>query len=319
MPFDPISYLEALKSRKLSNLIVDTDKDWRGRLIKNLGDPVDPNDVVRKIYVDLIVSTFNITYYLLDTQDADVSDYKEVSITPVDTGVNYTEVSSNTTGEVYVDGWISPTGATPSTIVAGTYILTVQAEKVSGNIDVRLFFRLYERQSNGTEVLIAESNRTNLFKEKAILTCSMILESDYTLQPDSRLVLKVYVEYASGGSNTTVRVYYKGDTASRFTMPSTKDVLDALYFSPKVVTVTSNYNANYGDIVLVDASGGAVTVTLPPPKANAIINVKKIDSSSNAVTIDGNGANIDGQSSIQITTQYESYTLVSDGSNWWII
>jgi len=229
MPLDVISYLEALKSRKLSSLIIDTDKDWGGKLIKNLGDPIDPNDVVRKIYVDLIVATFNITYYLLNTQDTDVPDYKEVSLTPADTGVNYTEVSSNTAGEVYVDGWISPTGATPSTIVAGTYILTVQAEKVSGNIDVRLFFRLYERRSDGTEVLIGESNRTNLFREKAILTCSMILVSDYTLQSGSRLVLKVYVEYASGGSNTTVRVYYKGDTASRFAMPSTKEVLDTLY------------------------------------------------------------------------------------------
>ena len=95
--------------------------------------------------------------------------------------------------------------------------------------------------------------------------------------------------------------------------------LDIYGILNNVVKVTSNYTANYGDIVLVDASGGAVTITLPSPKAGAFINVKKIDSSSNAVTIDGGGANIDGQASIQITTQYESYTLVSDGSNWWII
>ena len=95
--------------------------------------------------------------------------------------------------------------------------------------------------------------------------------------------------------------------------------IDGVRYGINVVEVTANYTANYNDIVLVDASGGVVTVTLPPPKANAVINVKKIDSSSNAVTIDGGGANIDGQTSIQITTQYESYTLVSDGSNWWII
>jgi hypothetical protein len=90
-------------------------------------------------------------------------------------------------------------------------------------------------------------------------------------------------------------------------------------YTIRVVTVTSNYTASNGDVVLADASAGAITVTLPTPTAGAVINVKKIDSSANAVTIDGAGATIDGQASIQITTQYESYTLVSDGSNWYII
>jgi hypothetical protein len=236
MPFDAIAYALARKATKLptlKGLVIDTDKDWRGFRIRNVGEPIDPNDVPSKIYVDLAAATFNVTYYLLDTQDPDVPDYKQVSLTPVDTTTLYSEVSSATAGEVYLDGWISPPDATPTNLVAGTYVLTVQAEKVSGNIDVRLFFRLYERLSDGTEVLIGESNRTNLFTEKATLTCSMILESDYTLQAGSRLVLKVYVEYASSGSTTTVRVYYRGDTASRFTMPTTKEVLDKLY-APKL-------------------------------------------------------------------------------------
>jgi len=39
---------------KLSELIIDVDKDWGGHIIKNLGDPVDPYDSARKTEVDAV-------------------------------------------------------------------------------------------------------------------------------------------------------------------------------------------------------------------------------------------------------------------------
>jgi len=86
-----------------------------------------------------------------------------------------------------------------------------------------------------------------------------------------------------------------------------------------VTTQTADYTASNGDVVLADASGGAITITLPSPSANAWVEVKKTDSSANAVTVDGGGNNIDGSASFDITTQYESYTMVSDGSSWFIV
>jgi len=87
-----------------------------------------------------------------------------------------------------------------------------------------------------------------------------------------------------------------------------------------IVTKTSDYTASSGDCVLVDASSGAITITLPSPSSNAIVNVKKIDSSTNAVTVEPNGSEtIDGSNSKTIDTQYESYTFISDGTNWYII
>ena len=315
--FDPISYLQALKSRKLSNLIIDADKDWGGHIIKNLGEPIDPHDAARKIYVDVATTGLGINYYLLDEADSEVPAYKKLSISPPELSETYVDVSQNSAGDYEIASWIAP--ADGISLKLGVYTLHFQAEKISGNIDVRLFFRLYERDSGGSETLIAESYLSDLIGDRRNVIVGLILAHDYEMAEGSRLVLKVFARYLSGGSSTTVRLYYQGAVRSRLAVPIAKEILDALYFSPRVVTVTSNYIANYGDIVLVDASGGAVTVTLPSPKANAIINVKKIDSSSNVITIDGNGANIDGQASIQITTQYESYTLVSDGSNWWII
>ena len=90
--------------------------------------------------------------------------------------------------------------------------------------------------------------------------------------------------------------------------------------SHNVVTKTSNYTASNGDCVLADASSEAITITLPSPSNNAIVNVKKIDSSANVVTVEPNGSEtIDGSSSKTIDTQYESYTFISDGTNWYII
>lgn len=86
-----------------------------------------------------------------------------------------------------------------------------------------------------------------------------------------------------------------------------------------VTTQTADYTASDGDVVLADASGGAITITLPSPASNAWVEVKKIDSSANAVTIDGGGNNIDGNASFDITTQYEAYTFVSDGNEWFIV
>lgn len=41
---------------RLSNLKIDTDKDWAGREIKNLGNPTTPSSAVRKdIVVKLIM------------------------------------------------------------------------------------------------------------------------------------------------------------------------------------------------------------------------------------------------------------------------
>jgi len=86
-----------------------------------------------------------------------------------------------------------------------------------------------------------------------------------------------------------------------------------------VTSQSADYTASDGDVVLADASGGAITITLPSPSANAWVEVKKTDSSTNAVTVDGGGNNIDGAASFDITTQYESYTMVSDGSSWFIV
>ena len=62
-----------------------------------------------------------------------------------------------------------------------------------------------------------------------------------------------------------------------------------------------------------------MTVTLPTPSAGARVRVKKIDASTNTVTVSPSGTEtIDGASSHTISQQYETYEYVSDGTNWYV-
>jgi hypothetical protein len=92
--------------------------------------------------------------------------------------------------------------------------------------------------------------------------------------------------------------------------------------SDPVKVVTSDYSASWTDhVILVDASGGPVTVTLPNPlviKKDLII--KKIDSSANAVTVAPYGSEtIDGASLVILTDQNSFIHVISNGMNWYVI
>jgi len=75
-------------------------------------------------------------------------------------------------------------------------------------------------------------------------------------------------------------------------------------------------------VILCDATTAAFTVTLPTAVGNSgkLFFVKKTDAGGNAVTIDGNGAEtIDGAATKALAAQYDSVTIVSDGTNWMIL
>jgi hypothetical protein len=81
------------------------------------------------------------------------------------------------------------------------------------------------------------------------------------------------------------------------------------------------YVAQNNDIIIADVSAGSKTYDLPVAGSsnNFRIDVKKTDASANTITIDGNGALIDGGATAVLTLQYEAITLVCDGGSWWIL
>lgn len=99
----------------------------------------------------------------------------------------------------------------------------------------------------------------------------------------------------------------------------TGDANAATIYSPTTTTTITELSGEV--VVLADATSGSLTVNLPTAVSNtAKITVKKIDSSANTVVIDGNSTQtIDGSLTKTIEFQYTSVTLISNGSNWFII
>lgn len=88
-----------------------------------------------------------------------------------------------------------------------------------------------------------------------------------------------------------------------------------------VTSKTANYTATTSDsVILVDGTGGAFTITLYTATGNTgkqIVITRTDETFANQITVDGNGSEtIRGALTYKLCSQYESITLVSDGTNW---
>lgn len=89
-------------------------------------------------------------------------------------------------------------------------------------------------------------------------------------------------------------------------------------------TKTANYTATTGTIDPVDATAGAVTVTLPSATLVTIgqtVIIKKVDSSVNPVTVQRAGSDTINTSAtaVTLTLQNQSVVLVSTGGGAWLV
>ena len=97
---------------------------------------------------------------------------------------------------------------------------------------------------------------------------------------------------------------------------------DGAYETLKTVSKTANYTIVDETFLKGDATSASITLTLPAAAdlGDTPIHIKKIDSTANTVTIDANGTEtIDGDLTVVITDQYTTITVVSDGTDWWIL
>jgi hypothetical protein len=82
---------------------------------------------------------------------------------------------------------------------------------------------------------------------------------------------------------------------------------------------TANVTASAGDRILANTSGGAFTVTLPAtPTTGDEVWFADIGSNwnTNNLTVDGNGANVDGAATFTADTNEGSFITIFDGTNW---
>lgn len=92
-----------------------------------------------------------------------------------------------------------------------------------------------------------------------------------------------------------------------------------------VVTSTTNYLATAAnDVILMNVTSGGLAVTLPDASISEgeLIQVKKIDGTTNDVTVQTAGGNIDGSATATLSGSggaRPGASFISDGSNWYIL
>lgn len=85
---------------------------------------------------------------------------------------------------------------------------------------------------------------------------------------------------------------------------------------------TANYTAAKENIITVDATSGAITITLPAAASSTdrIYTILKTDGSANAVTVDGDGSEtINGATTYNLASQYNKVTVYCNGTAWFVI
>lgn len=133
--------------------------------------------------------------------------------------------------------------------------------------------------------------------------------ADTATPPSTGSPVNGSILYSSGGG-----LYIKQSNSQQFQI--TPNILPT-------VTTSSNYPMGVSDVVVLVNTGSPVTVTLPVPASGRRVVVK--DSTGNAatnnITVARNGSeNIEGLGSNKlIAANWGSLTLISDGTNWFII
>jgi len=186
-------------------------------------------EFVNKGYVDWAVTAIGVTYYMTDDTDSDTG-YKVCSLTPSAGGETYTEVSSIIDDQL-LGTWISDVGEAPSKLLRGIYDWLLFAEKTAGTKTLRLYWKLYERKSDDSEVLVAtsaESNELDLDVKTSYIV-PLVLDSDYNPDDGSRIVGKVYAAVSGSGNAPTVKIYYQGTSGSRWEIPANTEVLSDIF------------------------------------------------------------------------------------------
>ena len=142
-----------------------------------------------------------------------------------------------------------------------------------------------------------------------------------TLNSDGRLDQDVYIDQSM---KFVLATSAAGDppSSSEWTVDNALS-LEQLWTT---VSKTSNYTVLETDrdkVIRADATSGALTVTLVAAATAGdgfMLTVKKVDSSANAIIIDGSGSEtIDGATTVSLSNQYEVAMLVCNGTSWHVI
>jgi hypothetical protein len=208
---------------------------------------------------------------------------------------------------------------------------------VQGNLEV--FGTIYGNINGSMSGVLSEGNGIADFSYDGSASAQVAVNKDATLAFTAG-VLGIDLSHAN--TWTGDQTFTKATVTSTFTLSGLSGAADVTVLTingsgvvhtqaisnlssfGNIVTKTGNYTATSTDgTIVVDASGGNVTVTLPAASSTTLglkLSIKKIDTSGNNVIIDGDGSEtIDGQTTMTWNVPWQGYVVQCDGTGWYVV
>jgi hypothetical protein len=252
--------------------------------------------------------------------------------------------------KAYVDTTVGTRVDGRFTINVGKNNSGQQVGLISGDVDERVGIGSYADSGSTKPTLNA---KLEVESHEDLITCRLKADAAQTenifecvdssdtlltyIEPDGDIVINADNRGLILGAGQDCSVDWDGSTmdldvgatnvinlsATQANITQDCDFAEGITYDVETVTGTS---ATLGDddyIMLVDddTAGSDVTITLPAAASHTgrTYYVKKLGTTADVI-IDGNASEtIDGSTSISLTSQHESVTLVSDATEWWII
>jgi hypothetical protein len=289
---------------------------------------------------ELLPLTGSVTYYLLNS-NSDIATYKNQEVDSLGATTTFTTGSIGT-GTALLRSWATLTGVPNlSVIPSGLFMVHIHADQSAGTKLCTLYGEIWECNSLGVDIGIIGTTvaSPSLTSTTTAYSLTFSTTTAYALaSTSSRIVTKIYVVGATGGSSGTVNLYYGSTTYDSSTyIPA--GTVDVSTFVP-YIGATNDVNLGANDITatklitnggtssdFVKGDGTLDNTTYTPTSRTLTINGVGYDLSANrSWTVSGtpagstsqvqynNAGSFDGAANVQIDTTDENLLLLATSS-----
>ncbi len=204
----------------------------------------------------------------------------------------------------------------------GTF--ATQSIEVS-NFKENIFWNLSNGSSPNTQIdsnIVTDTQYCNTSQDPLLEKQTGNVDVFLTIQEDFGEVITSDIPDILKNLMNKYRIY--SDTAYKNDIGQSVRATADVYTTPSPITIQSDYSAGSEEYIFVDAVNNNINISLPYILGCSIhkMTIKRIDSSSNTVTVTANGSDlIDGQSSITLTTTGTQNTvnIVNQFEQWRLV